>query len=233
MGQGPCLRTELEQLQYQLAPYASRYPEVVQIFENYPGTPVGNTFMDNLYCHAKSKSGGQFIGEGAWQGAALSQTEVEGWMSKMSNNVEQCPSHTTLKTDDVAVHIGQATQLFIDDAVIATTANLTRTMHSPAMTRVVLTADAAWEKNLTIGVLGASIISEGGKLRVWYPLRNSSLGCRPAGVPVSINSQPNCSSNNSQPNVNAAPIFLAYAESVDGGLTFTKPILNLYSFEGS
>ena len=258
MGQGRCLRTALEQLQYQLAPYATRYPEIVNIFHNYPGTPVGNTFMDNVYCHAKSRSGGQFIGQGAWQGATLSQTEVEAWMSRMSNNVENCQtphdihratglksvgsqrppptaSRTTVKTDDPPVHIGQATQLFIDDAIIAATANLTRTMHSPAMTRVVVTADAAWETkfNLTVGVLGASLVSDGGKLKMWYPLRNSSLGCRKEGVSPSSNSQPNCSSNNSQPNVDAAPIFLAYAESTNGGQTFTKPILNMYSFEGS
>ena len=89
---------------------------------------------------------------------------------------------------------GNAPQLFVDDRLIAAagSANLTRSTHSPDCSRVVVTADAEWEENMTVGVLGASVIRDGGRLRLWYPLRNSTLGCRPAGVPVSVDDRPNC-----------------------------------------
>jgi hypothetical protein len=136
-----------------------------------------------------------------------------------------------------ALHIGNASQLFIDDLIIASTVNLSRSVHSPDCARVAIRADADWEKNLTIGLLGASLIADGGKLRLWYPLRNSSVGCRPAGVsvfPASGDDRPNCSSHNPpEPNLEAAPLYLAYAESADGGHSFTKPLLHLYSFQGS
>ena len=136
-----------------------------------------------------------------------------------------------------AVDIGSSTQLFVDDLLVANSSGLTRTMHSPDCSRVAVTADAPWERNFTVGMIGTSVLmDDDGKLRVWYSLRNSTLGCRPANVPASKNDQPPCSAHDPpQPNyeASAGKIYIGYAESTDGGETFTKPLMHKYRVRGS
>ena len=60
-------------------------------------------------------------------------------------------------------------------------------------------------------------------------MRNSTLGC-------GFGDQPLCNSSLPwQPNYEASggPIYIGYAESVDGGLSFTKPLMHKYSVRGS
>ena len=83
MGQGGCLGAELVEVNYKQPPYATRYPKIVDIFEYHPGTPVGCLFADNRYCHTRSPSNVAFMN--------VRPDEVRGWLSTISNNLEQCP----------------------------------------------------------------------------------------------------------------------------------------------
>ena len=139
------------------------------------------------------------------------------------------------------IDIANSTQLFVDDFLVATkTANLVRSLHRPDCSRVAVTADAPWERNYTMGMGGTNVIQrEDGTLQLTYSLRNSTLGCRPAGVSPHDNDQPPCSevspTNPPQPNYEATAgnIYIGYAESTDGGLTFQKPLQHKYSVRGS
>jgi hypothetical protein len=140
-----------------------------------------------------------------------------------------------------AIYIANSTQLLVDDFLVATkTANLVRSLHRPDCSRVAVTTDALWERNYTIGIGGTNaILRDDGTLQLTYSLRNSTLGCRPAGVSPSANDQPPCSevspTNPPQPNYepSAGNIYIGYAESTDGGLTFHKPLQHKYSVRGS
>jgi hypothetical protein len=137
-----------------------------------------------------------------------------------------------------AIDIGNSTQLFVDDLLIATKSeHLTRALHRPDCSRVAVTTDAPWEHNYTMGLIGTNIIlREDGTLQLWYSLRNSTLGCRPANVPASSNDQPPCSAHDPpQPNFEstAGHIYIGYAESADGGLTWVKPMINKFEVRGS
>jgi hypothetical protein len=139
------------------------------------------------------------------------------------------------------IDIANSTQLFVDDFLVATkTANLVRSLHRPDCSRVAVTTDAPWERNYTMGLIGTNVILRGdGTLQLTYCLRNSTLGCRPASVKPSANDQPPCSeispTNPPQPNYEgtAGNIYIGYAESTDGGLTFQKPLQHKYSVRGS
>ena len=137
-----------------------------------------------------------------------------------------------------AIDIGNSTQLFVDDFLIATKSeHLTRALHRPDCSRVAVTTDAPWEHNYTMGLIGTNIIlREDGTLQLWYSLRNSTLGCRPANVPASSNDQPPCSAHDPpQPNFEstAGRIYIGYAESADGGMTWVKPMINKFEVRGS
>ena len=127
------------------------------------------------------------------------------------------------------IDIGSSTQLFADDFLVASeTAGLIRRMHSPHMTPIIR-PDAAWETGFAIGTIGTSVVRTGDKLRLYYSLRNASLGCghgdQPgcaAGAPPEPNFEPS-----------AGPIRTAVAESDDNGSTWTKPLLHRYSLRGS
>jgi hypothetical protein len=80
-----------------------------------------------------------------------------------------------------------------------------------------------------MGMGGTSVILDDGKLRLWYSVRNSTLGC-------GFGDQPPCNASlPGQPNYEASAgnIYIGYAESVDGGLSFTKPLMHKYSVRGS
>ena len=140
---------------------------------------------------------------------------------------------------EAPMDIGSSTQLFVDDAIIATkSANLKRSLHRPDCSRVAVTTDAPWERNYTMGMGGTNaIMREDGTLQLWYSVRNSTLGCRPAGVSAKGNDQPPCSAHEPpQPNFEPTAdniVYIGYAESTDGGLTFDKPLQHKYSVRGS
>ena len=128
-----------------------------------------------------------------------------------------------------AIDIGDSIQLFADDLLVASSTNLTRTMHSPAVVQVAIAADAPWEKEFTIGIIGTSVVMDGDKIRVWYQLRNNTLGC-------GHGDQPSCGDGlPPEPNYESSGglILTAYAESTDGGRTFVKPLLHRYTLAGS
>lgn len=136
----------------------------------------------------------------------------------------------------VPVDIGSTTQLFADDFLVdmslssmhSERGGLTRRMHSPHLTPIIR-PDAAWEMGFAIGTGATSVVQRGSKLRLYYSLRNATLGCghgdQPAcaaGAPPEPNFEPS-----------AGPIRTALAESTDKGITWTKPLLHRYSFRGS
>jgi hypothetical protein len=129
-----------------------------------------------------------------------------------------------------AIDIGSALQLVADDFIIASLANLTRTMHSPQPSfQTVLKPDAEWEADFAIGLVGTSVVVDGPKIRLYYALRNRSLGCGQGDQPPCAAKLP------PEPNYEptAGPILTALAESTDGGITFSKPLLGRYSIKGS
>eukprot|EP01052_Picozoa_sp_SAG31_P073999 SAG31_NODE_33068_length_348_cov_0.831325_1_plen_95_part_10 len=65
----------------------------------------------------------------------------------------------------VALDIGSTLQLVADDLLIASSANLTRTMHSPQPSfRTAIRPDAPWEADYAIGVVGTSVVADGGTI---------------------------------------------------------------------
>ena len=135
------------------------------------------------------------------------------------------------------IDIANSTQLFVDDFLVATkTANLVRSLHRPDCSRVAVTTDAPWERNYTMGLIGTNVIlREDGTLQLTYSLRNSTIGCT-RGKYDKNNDMPPCSAHWApQPNYepSAGNIYIGYAESTDGGLTFQKPLQHKYSVRGS
>jgi hypothetical protein len=121
------------------------------------------------------------------------------------------------------IAVGNATQLLLDDALIATLSpELVRSFHAPSFDRVVVQADhlplAPWERGFTIEALGTSVVlfpGQQARLRMYYSLRWAALNSE--GVPIS----------------HLAPspemYLTAIAESADG-LTWTKPLLESCPF---
>ena len=80
-----CFLPELESIHYQRPPYSTHYPELVDIYDNYPCVPVNNVIEDNVWCHSGSlnlSKQAQFINK--------DQKTIESWMSTMSNNRQVC-----------------------------------------------------------------------------------------------------------------------------------------------
>ena len=87
-----CFRHTLEELHFQQPPYATRYPTLPTIYDDYPCVPVGNVIEDNKYCHAHSPHGAQFVvidKRGDFDADKVAHF-VAAWRSAMSNNVEDC-----------------------------------------------------------------------------------------------------------------------------------------------
>lgn len=102
------------------------------------------------------------------------------------------------------LEIGSDKQLFLDDAIVASSSGIAFTMNPPQRTgHIVLQADAPWEKAAggRIGVY-CSLLKEEGTIRLWYDVRFGDT------------------------------VQVAYAESADG-IHFTKPILGLHELDGS
>ena len=78
-----CFHGELVKLHYQDPPYSVQYPEIVNIFQDYPCVPIKNIIQGNRYCHKKSRGGGKFIDRNL-------STIQNSWLSSMSNNSETC-----------------------------------------------------------------------------------------------------------------------------------------------
>ena len=121
--------------------------------------------------------------------------------------------------DEPVLQIGGSTQLFTDDAIVASmTSTVTRTMHSPAMSGVAIQADQPWEQGYFVSGIATNILHEAnasggpGKLRLWY-------GLRAVSGPTA--------------HLEGGGMLLAYAESTDQGRSFTKPLLNQFSFRNS
>ncbi len=128
-----------------------------------------------------------------------------------------------------AIAVGTATQLMVDDSLIATmSSELVRSFHAPSFDRVVVQAEllplAPWERGFTIETLGTSVVqhpdvaSGQQRLRMYYSLRWAALNAE--GVPIS----------------HIAPTpdmyLTAIAESNDG-LTWTKPQLESCPFSST
>ena len=81
-GSTSCFYNALAAVNYKQPPYATRYPEIVNIYEDHPCLPVGNVIENNRWCHRGSKPGAQFVDR--------SDETIRGWLSEASNNVEDC-----------------------------------------------------------------------------------------------------------------------------------------------
>ena len=78
-----CFANALNTVHYLQPPYATAFPELVDLYEYHPCVPVGNSIEDNVYCHRGSTPGkGVFLDKTAEQ--------VRGWLSSSSNNQEAC-----------------------------------------------------------------------------------------------------------------------------------------------
>lgn len=77
-----CFYNALRDVRYTAPPFATAFPEVVDVYNDHPGVPVHNVIEDNTYCHAGSAGGGRFVNQDAAQ--------IRAWLSTASNNVEDC-----------------------------------------------------------------------------------------------------------------------------------------------
>lgn len=105
------------------------------------------------------------------------------------------------------VQLGNRRELFVDEHLIASKSGVELKLHKPQAREVALVCDAPWEGN-TSGYF--TLLQDGGLFRCYY--RGSHHG-EPGGRPS--HSGVTC-----------------YAESRDG-ITWTKPNLGLFEFEGS
>lgn len=105
--------------------------------------------------------------------------------------------------------IGSRRELFVDRALVETTRDMRLELQHPQPQEIVLACDKPWEGSVC-GYF--RVLKDGLKLRMWYIAQH---------WPV-------------EPDETAPrhPIYVAYAES-DDGLTWRKPNLGLYEFQGS
>ena len=117
----------------------------------------------------------------------------------------------TAKTDDAQkpLNIGTSLQLVaVDDLIVASTANLTTTMHSPDVSRVAIESNPGF----AISTYSSALLDPvDGKIKIWYSMENNTLGC-------GHNFQPPCGKGlPPQPHYDdMRGIRTAYAESDDG-----------------
>ena len=77
-----CFKNELDSVNYKLPPYSTNYPNIVNIYDDFPCVPLGNIIEDNRYCHKKSPPSVVFIDQ--------NDATINAWHSFISNNVEDC-----------------------------------------------------------------------------------------------------------------------------------------------
>ena len=107
-----------------------------------------------------------------------------------------------------AINIGSRLELFVDDHVVDTLSEATRTMHRPVPQDVVMTFDRPWEGNSCNYI---SVIEDGGVYRMYY--RASQV-------------------DYTQGKMTNRHAFVGYAESADG-ISWERPSLGLVEFGGS
>ena len=107
-----------------------------------------------------------------------------------------------------AIDIGSRLELFVDDHVVDTLSEATRTMHRPVPQDVVMTFDRPWEGNSCNYI---SVIEDGGVYRMYY--RASQV-------------------DYTQGKMTNRHAFVGYAESADG-ISWERPSLGLVEFGGS
>ena len=67
----------------QRPPWATAFPEIIDIYDDHPCVPIGNVIEDNTFCHATSrKAGATFVDQ--------TEATIRSWLSAISNNVEDC-----------------------------------------------------------------------------------------------------------------------------------------------
>ena len=121
------------------------------------------------------------------------------------------PHARPLKTDDGIPAAAATKHLLVDMHELESISGAAFTMNPPFCDRApVLEPDAPWEiaANFSLNVYHSVVAEPSGLVRLWYNILNDS-------------------------NVDAKPYLVGYAESIDGGRTFTKPILNQFSLNGS
>ncbi|MDB6095470.1 MAG: hypothetical protein JWM32_3032 [Verrucomicrobia bacterium] len=101
--------------------------------------------------------------------------------------------------------VGLRKQLFMDERFVEQAENVVWRMNSPVKVGAVLTGTNSWENGIVSGA--GTVIEDGGKFRLWY------TACPASGHPLGL-------------------FRLCYAESSDG-LTWVKPNLGIYEWEGS
>ena len=80
-----CFYNLLAKVNYTAPPYATRFPEITDVYNYHPCTPVNNVIEDNKWCHAAaagSKADAVFLNR--------NETTIRSWYSTASNNVEDC-----------------------------------------------------------------------------------------------------------------------------------------------
>lgn len=141
--------------------------------------------------------------QGISAGAALGAAIPTGAAPPSSVPVEPA-------SPDTPVSIGARRELFIDDYLVAQLEGTERRLHHPTPQDIVLTHDAPWEGS---GCGYHSIFQDGELYRLYYKAWHLDVS---SGKLIS----------------NAHPLYCCYAES-DDGISWRKPDLGLYEFNGS
>lgn len=114
------------------------------------------------------------------------------------------------------INIGSARQLFVDDAILESRANVDLQLHQPIPREVVLVADRPWENTVLTYV---SVLKDGDRYLMYY---------RGAGADAAYAKTAPAELASATGNWT----YVAVAESADG-ITWTRPVLNLVEYNGS
>jgi hypothetical protein len=122
---------------------------------------------------------------------------------------------SSAESTSTVVEVGDRKQLFMDNALMASSRSVHLTMNPPhQIDECLVSADEPWEKAANAYIhCYCSLRKEDEKVRLWYELitfKKDTLGKDPQAAGESI----------------------AYAESVDG-IHFSKPLLGLHEFGGT
>lgn len=117
------------------------------------------------------------------------------------------PAATLAAETTAPLALGTRRELFLDDFLIARLDGAELKAHQPAPRDVVITCDAPWEGNTSAYY---TLFADGDRFRMYYRGAHWDVAAKQA----------------------AHPEFACHAESRDG-LTFTKPKLGLFEFNGS
>lgn len=113
------------------------------------------------------------------------------------------------------IALGDRRELFVDEALIEhLTGGAVLRLHHPEPRNVAMTTDRPWEGN---ACHYRTVFRDGDVVRMYYQTWHYDVAGTPDNPTMS------------RPH----PAFLCYAESRDGGVTFTRPSLGLYEFAGS